>query len=530
VRADLAPAVEEVTSPADARPLTENQRAGRRPTPVATSPWSTTVLGASASTIVVLGAEFGGRAFRSDLPGAWFFGVPGTPLGSLAPGGSHTPLLGILGVYGGLLLLSTAWLKLLLATRRPCAPPLPRVVGIVALWALPLALAPPLFSRDLYSYAAQGEMVSHHIDPYRYGTAVIGATPFTTLAGPLWSTTPSPYGPTFLGLDALATDISGHQVLADLVLLRLLALAGLALAAVGTASIARGLGRDPTPAVVLGVGSPLALTTLVGGAHNDALMAGLLTIGVALAIRRHPVAGVVVCALATGVKAPAALGVVFVAWNWDGPCGSWTRRVGRLALAGLLSSATLAAVSAISGVGWGWLSTLGAASKISTGVTPLTALSHAVVAAGHGVGLVLAPHTVRSLLDSLGFVTAAGLVLMLLWDSPRSGWVRGLGLGLFVVAVLSPVLWPWYLCWGLLVLAPLAGTRLGQLMVGVSIVEALVGPASVGPMARSVLHLPPSGIVALFTVIAVTVAVVALRWRGTPFVVTITGNRLRMLE
>ena len=33
----------------------------------------------------------------------------------------------------------------------------------------PLLVVAPLFSRDVFSYAAQGEMMSHHINPYHYG-------------------------------------------------------------------------------------------------------------------------------------------------------------------------------------------------------------------------------------------------------------------------------------------------------------------------------------------------------------------------
>ena len=72
---------------------------------------------------------------------------------------------------------------------------------MVVIWAVPLLLAPPLFSRDVYTYAAQGEMVSHHIDPYAYGPNVLGATPFNEMADVVWSGASHRYGPTFLTLD-----------------------------------------------------------------------------------------------------------------------------------------------------------------------------------------------------------------------------------------------------------------------------------------------------------------------------------------
>ena len=222
--------------------------------------------------------------FVSTLPGSWFFGSSADAAGS-APAGPQS-VFALIGVYGGIILLARAWLDLLRVSRAHRGLPVRRVAGVIGAWAVPLALAPPLFSRDLYSYAGQGEMVAHGISPYLYGTGVLGATPFSILPGPLWANTPSPYGPVFLWLDGLVTDLARHQVLADLVLLRLLAVAGLALALWAVPVLARSAGRDAAPAVVLALGSPLVLTTLVGGAHNDALMLGLLLAGLAVA-RRH---------------------------------------------------------------------------------------------------------------------------------------------------------------------------------------------------------------------------------------------------
>ncbi|GAB3936578.1 hypothetical protein GCM10027614_13310 [Micromonospora vulcania] len=44
----------------------------------------------------------------------------------------------------------------------------------LACWAAPLLVGPPLFSRDAYSYLAQGAMVLADIDVYRHGVAQLG--------------------------------------------------------------------------------------------------------------------------------------------------------------------------------------------------------------------------------------------------------------------------------------------------------------------------------------------------------------------
>ena len=44
----------------------------------------------------------------------------------------------------------------------------------------------------------------------------------------------------------------------------------------GVVMLARGLNRDPGEAFVLAAINPLVLITLIGGAHNDGIMAGFL--------------------------------------------------------------------------------------------------------------------------------------------------------------------------------------------------------------------------------------------------------------
>ena len=212
--------------------------------------------GSSGRPRIVLGAVLGGQSFETHLPGAWFFGMPGGHLGSIGTNDALPPVASLALVFGGLILLTRVWVGFLGHLNRHPGVPVKRVVLVVVVWAVPLLLAPPLFSRDVYTYAAQGEMVSHHINPYSYGPNVLGATPFNQLADSVWSGTESPYGPTFLTVDGVLDQASGHQILADLVLLRLLEVAGVALMVAATPTLARSLRRDPAHSVLLGVGRP----------------------------------------------------------------------------------------------------------------------------------------------------------------------------------------------------------------------------------------------------------------------------------
>jgi hypothetical protein len=53
------------------------------------------------------------------------------------------------------------------------------------------------------------------------------------------------------------------------------------------------------------------------------------------------------------------------------------------------------------------------------------------------------------------------------------------------VALLGPVLWAWYVTWGLVLLAPLASGRLRRVVVAVTVAETLIGATSVLGVARS---------------------------------------------
>jgi hypothetical protein len=116
------------------------------------------------------------------------------------------------------------------------------LVGILGSWTAPLLLGAPLFSGDVYSYAAQGEMVTKGISPYLHGPNALGGGPFLPFVDPLWRRVPSPYGSAWERLSGWIVAVCRHDVLASLVGFRLVALVGVALVAWGVPVLARGTG------------------------------------------------------------------------------------------------------------------------------------------------------------------------------------------------------------------------------------------------------------------------------------------------
>ena len=189
-------------------------------------------------------------------------------------------------------------------------------------------------------------------------------------------------------------------------------------------------------------------------------MVGLLMAGLAVAKRFGTVPGVILCALAAGVKSPAPLGVLFLGWVWAGPEAPVRRRIAHTAVAGLIALVTMEVVALISGTGWGWIRTTTTADASFTGVTPVNLVARAVSIVSH---VVAAPDLHAG--DPSGLQRARPPLAVyvgyrLLLRSPREGVVRCLGLTLLVLALLGPIVWAWYVTWGIIVLAPAAVGRL----------------------------------------------------------------------
>jgi alpha-1,6-mannosyltransferase len=467
-------------------PVHAAERAGTTGAPVSLR--RTMLLGLTGSLAIVAGAVLGGSSFETHLAGAWFFGMPGGPLGSFATADNLPTISSLALVFGGLILLTRVWIGFLGFLKQNQGFPVRRVVLVVLVWSVPLLLAPPLFSRDVYTYAAQGEMMSHHINPYAYGPSVLGATPFNGMADPVWSSSESPYGPTFLSADEVVDQVSGHQILPDLVLLRLLEVVGLALVVASTPTLARSLRRDPAHAVLIGAGSPLVLLSLIAGCHNDALMLGLLMAGLAVARRFGTLPGVILCALAAGVKSPALLGVVFLGWMWAGPDAPTWRRIGHTAGAGLIALATMNVMSILSGTGWGWIGTTTTANSSFTGITPINLVARSASILSHVVGSPVSTLQARPVFSVLGLALAAYVGYRMLRRCPRDGVVLCLGVTLFALALLGPIVWAWYVTWGVVVLAPAATGRLRTALIAISTFWAFAGVTAVHGVYLRLLH------------------------------------------
>ena len=357
---------------------------------------------------------------------------------------------GIICVYAGVVVLVLAWWRLGRLFDEPQPPGRPALLATLATWATPLVIAPPLFSRDVYSYLAQGVMAGSGLDVYRLGPAAMGGPLAAEVPG-AWQHAPAPYGPVFLTTASSVTDVTSVRIVAGVLAMRLLALVSVGLIVVLLPRLARACGTDPDRALWLAVLNPLVLQHLVSGAHNDALMLALLVAGLALAVSGRPGLGAALVTLGALVKAPAVLGLPAVAALGSQLLIGRSRVFRAVIATGAIAAGTTAAVTALTGTGFGWVGALSSsASAHSWSVTSVLGRLTQLVLESYDLGTA----SLATPVWRLAGMVAVGVVGVLLWlYRVRFGAVYGLGLALTALALLGPSIRPWYLLWGLVPVA-----------------------------------------------------------------------------
>ena len=399
--------------------------------------------------------------------------------------------LGLAAYLIGLALLGWAWWRLRAEPLRPGW-----VVATGLLWAAPLLVTAPLGSRDVYAYACHGAVWLAGHDPYAVGAAG-GGCPWLVEVPSLWHDAPAPYGPLALLVSAAAVGLARSlatgepaQLLLAIGGFRLVAVAGAGLAAVFLPRLARACGVDPARASWLGLVTPLVGVHVVGGAHHDALVAGLIVAGLGLAVaaggRARPEPPAVLAGLALGlavamkVTALAALPFAVLLAARSRP----VRAGGGVALAAV---AGFAALTLGTGLGLGWVGALTNTGAVGQWSSLPTGLGMAVGYLLWGLGAPGAFDGAVTVAQWLGLAVLAGLSLWLLvraWQcrAEPAAVIRYAGAVLAAVVVLGPVVYPWYAVAALAVLAAATEDRRVRhwLAVATLVLTALTLPSGLG--------------------------------------------------
>ncbi|WP_192902066.1 polyprenol phosphomannose-dependent alpha 1,6 mannosyltransferase MptB [Micromonospora globbae] len=402
-------------------------------------------LGLAGSVLLAAAAYLGGALPHADLRP--------TPVSIWQ--GPNGPL--IIGVWlAGTALLSWAWWSL-----RDRVPSTRWALVTVGLWLLPLLFTPPLGSRDVYAYACQGASYAAGINPYEQGVSALPC-PWLDSISYIWRDTPAPYGPLFVMIAGAVVRATGSLV-GSIVLFRLLAVAGMGLAAACLPVLARRCGVPAGRAVWLALGGPVIGVHLISGAHNDAMMVGLLVAGLAVVAARPGRAGPllasgVLLGLAGGIKATALVVVPFAALA--AIAGGFSIRAlvrdGGWVVGGAV--ATVVGATFAAGLDFGWISGLEQGNLVVAWSSPTTGVGQTVDYLGRLFGW----HSdALPVTRAIGMAALAILLVWLWWRARTRDPLWHAGLALAATVALAPLYHPWYWTWPLAVLAATSRRRTG---------------------------------------------------------------------
>ena len=402
------------------------------------------------------------------------------------------------------------WLGVVRFVRRRNEPER-QVWWVAGAWAMPFIVGPPLLGTTVQTYVAFGLLQRHGHDPYDVGPSRLGANAIVAAIEPAARDTASSAGPLGTLVQHLAVSISSGGALGGLLVLR-------GIAVICTIFIGRlaadlaGPGR--ARALSLTVLNPLVLLYIVSAARLDGLLLVFVLAALSAASQRRWLAAVALACVAGSVSAQGFLivpAIVAVHLLGRRTVPVWLL-LGRDLLVAALT--TVAAGFAVKD-GFGWLRTVSdqfsahppfsVASAVAKLLTPIVrGASYDDLAAGARITVV----------SAMVFVVAYLVV-----TARQRALERTAGYALLALALLSPVMYPWYLLWGIVCLASAATGGRRVAVLALSVVGCLLNPPGFSSTTSNVL----SG-VGLVVTAAVLASQPSVRraTRGQP---AITGGR-----
>ena len=404
-------------------------------------------------------------------------------------------IAGTLMVLGGVSLLVSSWFQL-----RPWGPGRAepgvqpgddrqveayrhvRHWAVLLIWGAPFLLAPPIFSHDAYSYAAQGWLVHNGISPYEQGPGVLPGG-FADQVAWVWRNTPAPYGPLSLQIQHLLVDLCGYDPYLSALSMRIPALLGVGLIGLLLPRLAAMYHYDPARAAWFGTLNPVLVIDFIGGAHNDSLMMGLVVL--ALWVTRKVwwgwLPGAVILGVAASIKQPAllaayALPLVHHPWRRLA-IGQTLDVIARAMVSIGLAVGSFAVISIWTGLGFGWLNAVNVPGLVVT-VSPFTVV-------GQGLSLLFgwlgwssgAVEAIR-ISRSVGLLVSAIGVAVMAVTTARRRPMAFTAYSYLLIALCAPALHSWYVLWGGLLL-PLTRPSTRVLRVGVWATVVLLAYAGI---------------------------------------------------
>lgn len=485
------------------------------------------------------------RAIAASIIGMVFVAIvsatPNSPFYPVLPTGMEAanPLRWLSSVLGlgrlditalmvlGLLATVSAAIGFVLLIRETWAGRIPvrTVVLLVIAFHVIVLMLPLLFSRDVYSYAFYGRIVStYRANPYGATPSDFPLNSLFPLTWPGWRTTTSVYGPLFTWMSALMTSVvkKPSEVVTSFQLLA-------AAASLGTIAVVGRLVQRVRPertafAIAMIGCNPIVIYHVVGGGHNDMLVAFFVACAVSLLFAKRELLSAVALALGMSVKASAVvpLALLIVAIVANAPAEHRRRT---LALYGGVVAGVWLALALPFMRGGNPISGLLEVSSHDSWMAP----GQLIVRGASGFGGLIGGDALRAPFATAariglfaGSLAAVIAIARMIWTSTRARTPEGIaaawGWAFLAITLPSPVLFTWYLVWALPLawVMPKVARRGMVILSAFFVVTQLVTETSRLPAFLRTVKLPFGHPIAIAVCVWVGVDLVRRLRRGTP--------------
>jgi hypothetical protein len=440
---------------------------------------------AAGSGVVVLGARVGAAPAAVPID-HW--------LGLLPDAGYRITDMGIgLALFGSIVALLGCWLLTgHLAHRSSLSAR--QLWTIAGVWATPFVLGPPLLTTDVFGYVARGLVARGGHDPYLAAPATLGDLRVVAAIDPTWRGAESTDGALSTLLGHLVVSLCGAATVPALLVFRAIAVGSVI--AIGRFAVELA-GPRRRAALCLTVLNPAVLLFVVSASSLIGLLMALLLAGLIAARRRRWLVAVILVALAAALKPIALLAVpIVIAYHASGATRrSAVRLVARDAATALL---VLAAATVTVPDGLGWLRNLDDAFHEDIPFTPSS-----IVASAIGWVVPAAYDDLQTGARIAAVVAAAVVICALLVTLRARALEDTLGGAFLAAAILGPVLYPRFLIWGLLCLAPAAPAAHRYWVLALSCAACVLTPVGLGPRGGEVAAIAV-GVIGLALAAAIT--------------------------
>ena len=207
----------------------------------------------------------------------------------------------------------SAWVLLVVVGWARGSLPRAGVIIAISITIFAAVSTPSNQSRDVYSYAMYGRIVTeYHENPFSNYPVHFEGDPIRPHVGTMWQRTPDIYGPAFTAIMAGLAPINGASTFRVRFSYQLVSAAAMG-------AILWLLWRRTRSALVLAFAGlhPLVAVSVVNGGHPDALVALGVLLGVLLAMERRVVLAALALAFATAINfTTITVAVAIGVWAW----------------------------------------------------------------------------------------------------------------------------------------------------------------------------------------------------------------------